>query len=121
MKPHSILRYSGVIVEFHSFSGLTYIVVITRRSVRLTPIELSKLCCPKKFVMWAMIMEIRVGRKVVREKPRSLRSSCIIMITRLGSVKLEQIVKLVIIYGGTSTDPLLCIALGWSLHYCALV
>jgi hypothetical protein len=45
---------------------------MTRRSVRLTPIELSELCGPKKFVRWAMIIETRVGRNVVREKPNSL-------------------------------------------------
>ena len=54
----------------------TYIVVMTRSSVRFTPIELSKLSSPKKLVMWPIIIAIRVGRKVVRENPSSLRSNC---------------------------------------------
>jgi hypothetical protein len=72
---HCIIRkLSNMILSVFNLDN-TYIVVITRRSVRFTPIELSKLWGPKKLVMWAMIIEISVGRKVVREKPRSLRSN----------------------------------------------
>ena len=94
---------------------IAYIVVMTRSRVRFTPIELSKLWCPKKLVMWPMMMEMRVGRQVVRENPSNLRSNWIRITKLLSSDWLEQKEMLVITYGATSKDPLLIMAYGINL------
>ena len=97
---------------------IAYIVVMTRSRVRFTPIELSKLWCPKKLVMWPMMMEMRVGRQVVRVNPSNLRSNCMRITTWPSSSDLLlQKEKPDILYAAVFKDALLMRAIGTSLQY----
>ena len=80
---------------------IAYIVVMTRSRVR-----------------WPMMMEMRVGRQVVRVNPSNLRSNCMRITTWPSSSDLLlQKEKPDILYAAVFKDALLMRAIGTSLQY----